>query len=66
MYIQNINPKDPNPISVSSLKEFIESNFDEIWAQKMTPNSQINISSKDLATFVKLDRESRESHEQYQ
>jgi hypothetical protein len=56
----------PNPISVSSLKEFIECNFDERWARQTTHNPQININSKDLATFVKLDRESRESHEQYQ
>jgi hypothetical protein len=56
----------PNPISVSSLKEFIESKFEEIWVRQTTPNPQININSKELATFVKLDRESRESHEHYQ
>ena len=56
----------PNTISVSSLEEFIEGNFDEMWQRQMTPSPQININSKDLATFVKLHRESRQSHEQYQ
>lgn len=56
----------PNPISVSSLEEFIEGDFDEIWTRHRSPQPQININSKDLATFVKLDRESRQSHEQYQ
>jgi hypothetical protein len=36
----------PNPISVSSLKEFIEGNLDEIWARQTTPNPQININQK--------------------
>ncbi|HEU4446798.1 MAG TPA: hypothetical protein VFR94_19150 [Nitrososphaeraceae archaeon] len=55
-----------NEVGISSLEEFIEGNFDELWTRQTTPNPQININSKDLATFVKLDRESRESHEQYQ
>jgi hypothetical protein len=55
-----------NEVGISSLEEFIEGNFDELWARQTTPNPQININSKDLTTFVKLDRESRESHKQYQ
>lgn len=55
-----------NEVGISNLEEFIEGNFNELWARQTTPNPQININSKDLATFLKLDRESRESHEQYQ
>jgi hypothetical protein len=55
-----------NEVGISSLEEFIEGNFDELWTRQTNPNPQININSKDLATFMKLDRESRESHEQYQ
>jgi hypothetical protein len=55
-----------NPTSAPDLDSFIQADFIELWKQHTTPAPQININSKDLATFVKLDRESRESHEQYQ
>ena len=52
-------------IGVSSLEEFIDGDFMEIWERNSQPAPQINISSKDLATYVKLDRESREKGNQY-
>jgi hypothetical protein len=55
-----------NEVAVSSLEEFINANVDETIARSRQPAPQININSKDLETFVKLDRESRSAHEQYQ
>ena len=52
-------------MSVSTLEEFTDGDFMEIWERSSKPNPQINISSKDLATYVKLDRESREKANQY-
>jgi hypothetical protein len=54
-----------NGIMVSSLEEFLADDFEEIWRQKTTPAPQININSKDLATFVKMDSQSRVEHKQY-
>lgn len=55
-----------NTTSVSNLEVFINADFEELWSRHTRPQPQININSKDLETFVKLDRESRQSHEQYQ
>jgi hypothetical protein len=55
-----------NPITAPDLDTFINASFDELWRQLTTPQPQININSKDLETFIKLDRESRQTHEQYQ
>jgi hypothetical protein len=52
-------------MSASTLEEFTDGDFMEIWERNSKPNPQINISSKDLATYVKLDRESREKANQY-
>jgi hypothetical protein len=52
-------------MSASTLEEFIDGDLMEIWERSSKPNPQINISSKDLATYVKLDRESREKANQY-
>jgi hypothetical protein len=52
-------------IGVPTLEEFTDGDFMEIWERSSKPNPQINISSKDLATYVKLDRESREKANQY-
>ncbi len=52
-------------IGVPTLEEFTDGDFMEIWERNSKPNPQINISSKDLATYVKLDRESREKANQY-
>src|ERR671911_325629 len=52
-------------IGVSTLEEFTDGDFMEIWERSSKPNPQINISSKDLATYVKLDRESREKANPY-
>ncbi len=54
-----------NPVTVKDLDVFINADFDELWSKLTTPAPQININSKDLETFIKLDRESRQSHEQY-
>ena len=55
-----------NGIGISSLEEFLTDDFNSTFERIRAPAPQININSKDLATFVKLDRESRKSHEQYQ
>jgi hypothetical protein len=55
-----------NPIAAPDLDTFINAEFDTLWKQLTTPAPQININSKDLETFVKMDKASRESHEQYQ
>ena len=52
-------------IGVPTLEEITDGDFMEIWERSSKPNPQINISSKDLATYVKLDRESREKANQY-
>ena len=52
-------------MSVSTLEEFTDGDFMEIWERNSQTAPQINISSKDLATYVKLDRESREKANQY-
>jgi hypothetical protein len=48
-----------NPISAPDLDTFIQADFDELWKQRTTPAPQININSKDLANYVKYDRESK-------
>jgi hypothetical protein len=54
-----------NEVAVSSLEEFINANVDETIARLRQPAPQININSKDLASYVKMDRESRERAHQY-
>jgi hypothetical protein len=54
-----------NEVAVSSLEEFINADFDETFERLRAPAPQININSKDLASYVKIDRESRTQHKQY-
>ena len=54
-----------NEVSVSSLEEFINADVDETIARLRQAVPQININSKDLASYVKMDRESRTEHKQY-
>jgi hypothetical protein len=54
-----------NEVSVSSLEEFINADVDETIARSRQAAPQININSKDLASYVKMDRESRERAHQY-
>jgi hypothetical protein len=49
-----------NEVMVSSIEEFLSEGFDEVWRQKTTPAPQININSKDIANYIKYDRESRD------
>jgi hypothetical protein len=54
-----------NEAAVSSLEEFINADFDETFERLRAPAPQININSKDLVSYVKIDRESRTQHKQY-
>jgi hypothetical protein len=54
-----------NEVGISSLEEFINADVDETIARLRQPAPQININSKDLASYVKMDRESRTEHKQY-
>jgi hypothetical protein len=54
-----------NPISVSDLDTFTNVPFNDLWARLTAPTPQINLNPKSLESFIKMDRESRESHEQY-
>jgi hypothetical protein len=54
-----------NPISVSDLDTFTNADFNDLWTRLTSPAPQINLNPKSLETFIKMDRESRESHEQY-
>jgi hypothetical protein len=54
-----------NEVGISSLEEFINADVDETITRLRQPAPQININSKDLASYVKLDRESKEKHAQY-
>jgi hypothetical protein len=49
-----------NPTSAPDLDSFIQADFNELWKQQTTPAPQININSKDLASYIKYDRESRD------
>src|ERR671911_780422 len=55
----------PNGLTVRDLDTWTNTPFDELWGTLTTPNPQININSKDLMNYVKLDRESREKDHQY-
>jgi hypothetical protein len=55
----------PNEQVVQDLDTFVNADFDELWKSLTTPQPQININSKDLLNYVKLDRESREKDHQY-
>jgi hypothetical protein len=48
-----------NPTSAPDLDSFIQADFNELWKQQTTPAPQININSKDLANYIKFDRESK-------
>jgi hypothetical protein len=56
-----------NPITSPDLDldTFVTADFDSLWKQLITPGPQINISGKDFANYVKLDREARDEHKQY-
>lgn len=54
-----------NEVGISSLEKFLSDDFDETFERLRAPAPQININSKDLASFVKMDRESRTEHKQY-
>jgi hypothetical protein len=55
-----------NEVGISSLEEFINADVDETIERLRQPTPQINISSKDLASYVKMDRESKEHSHQYE
>jgi hypothetical protein len=57
--------RSSNPCGVPDLDTFVNAEFDVLWKRQTTPQPQINISGKDLSTFVKMDRESKEEHQQY-
>jgi hypothetical protein len=48
-----------NPTSAPDLDSFIQADFDDLWKQQTTPAPQININSKDLANYIKFDKESK-------
>jgi hypothetical protein len=54
-----------NEVSVPDLDSFINADIDETITRLRAPGPQINISSKDLSNYVKLDRESKEHSHQY-
>ena len=54
-----------NEVAVSSLDEFINADVEETIARSRQAAPQININSKDLASYVKMDRESLTEHKQY-
>jgi hypothetical protein len=47
-----------NPISAPDLDTFVNAPFDELWKQQTTPAPHINLNPKDLANYLKHDRES--------
>lgn len=49
-----------NEVGISSLEEFINSDFDETFERLRAPAPQINLNPKDLANYIKHDRESRD------
>jgi hypothetical protein len=51
--------------SVSTLDEFTDGDFMEIWDRSFQTNPQININSKDLLNYVKSSEGSKEKHNQY-
>lgn len=54
-----------NEVSVSSLEEFINADVDETIARSRQAAPTIQIDSKGLAAFAKMDSQSREEHKQY-
>jgi hypothetical protein len=48
-----------NPISAPDFDTFVNAPFDELWKQLTTPAPQINLNPKDLANYIKYDRESK-------
>jgi hypothetical protein len=48
-----------NPISAPDFDTFINAPFDELWKQLTTPAPQINLNPRDLANYIKYDRESK-------
>ncbi len=56
-----------NPLTVPDLNTFTNASFDDLWKSLITPQPQVNINSKDLLNYVRLDREARENqeHKQY-
>jgi hypothetical protein len=48
-----------NSTSAPDLDSFIQADFNELWKQQTTSAPQININSKDLANYIKYDRESK-------
>jgi hypothetical protein len=48
-----------NPISAPDYDTFVNAPFDELWKQLTTPAPQINLNPKDLANYIKYDRESK-------
>jgi hypothetical protein len=51
--------------SVSTLDEFIDGDFMEIWDRSYQTNPQININSKDHLNYMKSSEGSKENHNQY-
>jgi hypothetical protein len=54
-----------NEVGISSLEEFINADVDETIKRLHAPQPQINIDSKGLAAFAKMDSQSRTEHKQY-
>jgi hypothetical protein len=48
-----------NQTSAPDLDSFIQADFESLWRMQTTPAPQININSKDLANYIKYDRESK-------
>jgi hypothetical protein len=48
-----------NPISAPDFDTFVNGPFDELWKQLTKPAPQINLNPKDLANYIKYDRESK-------
>jgi hypothetical protein len=49
-----------NPLTITDLNTFTNAPFDELWDRLTSPAPQININSKELMNYVKIDRESRD------
>jgi hypothetical protein len=54
-----------NEVGISSLEEFINSDFDSTFERLRQPAPSIHIDSKGLAAFAKMDSQSRTDHKQY-
>jgi hypothetical protein len=54
-----------NAISASTLEEFIDGDFMEMWERSTKPQPTISIEPKTFSNYVKMEKESKEKHAQY-